>query len=199
MGRLISYCHIRDNKILKDGKDYYQHEGTLDDFLTGAYVQMNVAYPKFYKMDRLSKLGFLASEIILGSSKNYSGDSTAVVLSNSSSSLDSDIHYWETVKTQASPSLFVYTLPNIMIGEICIRQGIKGENLFFVSPEFDAVETCRYVDFLLDHGLADRCLAGWVEVTDSQADVFLYLTEKSPGAISDHTAAKILALYTWNH
>jgi len=198
MGRLISYCHIRDNKILKDGKVYYEHQGTLDDFMMSAYVQLNVAYPKFYKMDKLSKLGFLASEILLGPAKKYGGDSTAIVLSNCSSSLDTDIRYWETAKTQASPSLFVYTLPNIAIGEICIRHGIKGESIFFVSPKFDAEETTRYADFLFDHGIADYCLAGWVEVMDSQADVFLYLTEKSTGGISDFTAAKILALYTWN-
>ncbi|HLZ16249.1 MAG TPA: hypothetical protein VKQ08_04390, partial [Cyclobacteriaceae bacterium] len=184
---------------MKDGKVHCEHPGVgLDDFMMLAYDQLNGAYPKFYKMDRLSKLGFLGSEFLLGSTEKCPAYSTAVVLSNSSASLDTDLRYWESVKTQASPSLFVYTLPNIMIGEICIRQGIKGESMFFVSPQFDPQETASYVDLLFERGVADHCLAGWVEVLDGRADVFLYLTGKSNHGIADHTAAKMLELYTWN-
>src|SRR6185503_17555551 len=108
------------NKILKDGEVVLDLSGiSLDDFLLKAYDWVQLMYPKYYKMDRLSKLGLLASEILL---KEYKRDaSTAVVLSNAHSSLDTDLRFWESAKTQASPSLFVYTLPNIVAGEICIR------------------------------------------------------------------------------
>jgi hypothetical protein len=191
MDSTIPYCHIRNNKIVKDGKCLLDLPGIpLDDFLLETYSWLKVDYPKFYKMDTLSKLGFLASEILL-SKKSYATDSIALVLSNSSSSLDTDKRYWETVKIHASPSLFVYTLPNIVMGEICIRHGIKGESIFFVTPKFDAEWITSYVDLLWNEENIKYCLAGWVEVMGDQADVFLYLADKS----SVQSANKISELY----
>ncbi len=189
--KIISHCNIRNNKIWKDQEIIFE-KGSVspDDFILEAYSVLKIAYPKFYKMDRLSKLGFLAAEILLsGLQKKYEADQIALVLSNSNSSLDTDLRYWDTVKTLASPSLFVYTLPNIVAGEICIRHGIKGENLFFVSPQFDAQWIASYVDLLLRSGKAKCCLAGWIDVLDDRADVFLYLTDQSI------PASKLLELY----
>ena len=202
MGSIISYCHIKENKILKDGAMILEHpEIPLDDFMLEAFSTLIITYPKFYKMDRLSKLGFLASEILLQeeSIKNNDG-SVAVVLSNSNSSLDTDIRFWEGTKKQASPSLFVYTLPNIVIGEICIRHRLKGENIFFISPEFDSNLIFNYAELLINSGKADRCLAGWINVLGEQADVFLYLAERATGQQLDHNPKKILELYhSWNN
>jgi hypothetical protein len=198
MGRIISYCHIRNNKISKEGSIVFEDQtGTLDDFLEKAYSAMNLSYPKFYKMDRLSKLGFLASEMLL---KGKSlPESTAIVLANAHSSLDTDIRYWQTTKSQASPSLFVYTLPNIVVGEICIRHRIKGENLFFISSQFDPHCIANNVDLILENTEAKYCLAGWVDVMENHADVFLYLAEKSEEKDSNHTPEKITELYSWKN
>ena len=93
-------------------------------------------------MDSLSKLGWLAAEILLKDSFNKEALSvrkmSGLVFANANSSLDTDIKYYETAKDIASPALFVYTLPNIVIGEICIRHNFKGENAFFISEQFDA-------------------------------------------------------------
>ena len=48
-----------------------------------------------------------------------------LVLSNANASLDVDLKYAKTMQTGASPALFVYTLPNIVIGEISIRIILK--------------------------------------------------------------------------
>lgn len=181
MQNITPYCIIRNNKIWKNGGIIFEEQGvSLDDFLLEAYSTLKITYPKFYKMDRLSKSGFLGAEILLGGlPKRWDTNQAALVLANSNSSLDTDIRYWDTVKTLASPSLFVYTLPNIVAGEICIRHGIKGENLFFVSPKFDVELMTSYVDILLNKGKAKCCLAGWIDVLDGRVDVFLYLTYQS--------------------
>ena len=180
MASVPSYCSIRNNKIVQNGTIFFERPGVpLDDFMSDAYSRLDVAYPRFYKMDRLSKLGFLASEILLGQCSPKLNSNTAVVLSNANSSLDTDLRYWESVKTQASPSLFVCTLPNIVAGEICIRNGFKGENVFFVLPNFDPAWTDGIVTQIFEHGNASHCLAGWVDVLGDQADVFLYLTDHS--------------------
>ena len=199
MSDIISYCRIRNNKILKDGGVVFEDQtGSLDEFMEKAYSVLHAAYPKFYKMDRLSKLGFLASELLLKGS-DFSPASTAVVLSNANSSLDTDIRYWQSAKNQPSPALFVYTLPNIVGGEICIRHGIKGENIFFVSAQFDPVWITNNVNLILDNNRAKHCLAGWVDVMGNHADVFLYLAKNSEGKVGNHTPEKLSELYSWKN
>src|SRR5258706_16052189 len=115
-------------------------------------------------MDNLSKLGWLASEILLKDNfraEKYQPEETGLVLANANASLDTDLKYFETVKDIPSPSVFVYTLPNIMIGEICIRNNFKGENSFFVSPEFDAAFLEQYVNDLMDNNVLQVCICGW--------------------------------------
>lgn len=153
----------------------------LDTFLTDWYIQLGSNYPKFFKMDRQSKLGFLATEILLDHrqlSGEYSSESVGIILSNAQASLDTDQRYFESAKTFPSPGLFVYTLPNIVAGEISIRHKIKGETAFFVSASFDAEWMASYVSLVMTNPTTQACIAGWVDIKDQQADVLLYLTEK---------------------
>ena len=57
-------------------------------------------YPKFFKMDPLSRLGFVASELLLGEEKPRKQDceDRAVVLFNRSASLADDLLYQETIQ-----------------------------------------------------------------------------------------------------
>ena len=192
-----TYCQIRSNKIYKDGKLVAGFTDlSLDDFLLKAYDHFQLNYPKYYKMDRQSKLGLLASEILLKGLDRATN--TSVVLSNASSSLDTDIKFWASVKTQASPSLFVYTLPNIVAGEICIRNSFKGESIFFITSQFDAEQTVSYVNIISKEEQGD-CVAGWVEVLNDDTEVFLYLAGQSPNGLP-HTTEKISELYqTWKN
>jgi hypothetical protein len=202
MSNVVSWCSIKNNKILKDGKTVAEFSGlSFDDFLLKAYDHFALNYPKFYKMDRQSKLGVLATEILLnGMSEVHRGSQTAVVLSNASASLDTDLRFWESAKTQASPSLFVYTLANIVAGEICIKNGFKGESIFFVSPQFNPSWTASYVDMILTSQKTSTCLAGWVDVLAEDGEVFLYLADNSNVAGQTHTGEKIAELYqSWKN
>lgn len=152
--------------------------------LTEIYEHLQPAYPKFYKMDQLSKLGWLATEILLNQEfrdRNYPPDKVGIVLSNANASLDTDIRYYETVKDIASPALFVYTLPNIVAGEISIRHRLKGENAFFIFDRFNAGFIQQYVAGLLNNDNLQACICGWVETLGKQLDAALFLVEKIPG------------------
>ena len=149
MNYITRFVHIRESSLIRQGEVVYQGESErLDVFLDGAFQSLSPGYPKFHKMDTSSKLGLLASEMLLDGmmlKDFYSPKEIALVLANAHASLDTDIRYFESTKTMASPALFVYTLPNIVAGEICIRHGIKGENAFFVGPAFDAAQTQKHV------------------------------------------------------
>ncbi|MEQ8304688.1 MAG: hypothetical protein RIB47_14940 [Cyclobacteriaceae bacterium] len=202
---VTSFCSIRNRQIVKDGQIVFRsEEGLLQAFLEKAYSELKLSYPRFYKMDRLSQLGWLASEIIFGGGSYPPNlpdlNKVGLVLANRNSSLDSDIAFHQSISKVPSPSLFVYTLPNIVLGEICIRNGFKGENAFFVQESFDTSFLVSYVDMILSNGNNAKCLAGWVDVLGEDHDVFLYFVEKIARSRSlEHDSSKLLKLYntTW--
>jgi hypothetical protein len=197
---ITRYSRITNRLLVDQGTVIYRNdEGTFNDFLEGSFASLSVVYPKFYKMDHLSQLGFLAMEVLARESQvkqRYAPEQVALVLSNSHASLDTDNVYFKSTKTMASPALFVYTLTNIVTGELCIRHGIKGENAFFVFPQFDSEQLCDYVDMVLASEKTQACVAGWVDVIGDQHDVFLYLVEKqNKHNALEHRAEQLQKLY----
>ncbi|MFT3946248.1 MAG: hypothetical protein QM763_04670 [Agriterribacter sp.] len=178
---ITTYSIISGNIASKDGAVLFAELSlSPQDFFLALYKHLQTDYPKFYKMDNLCKLGFLATEILLhGKNINeaYEKTKTGIVLSNANASLDADIAYFESVKNIPSPAQFVYTLPNIVIGEISIRHGFKGENAFFVAEEFDAALPEFYVSDLFKRKSIDCCIAGWVDFLGQSYKAVLYLVE----------------------
>ncbi|MET7000841.1 hypothetical protein [Chitinophaga defluvii] len=193
-------CIIREHGVTLNGQRIWEAntDMELQEFLRSGYDRFSGQYPKFHKMDALSKLGWLAAEVLLQTSDmtSYAPEEVGLVLSNRSASLDTDLRYYDTVKEFASPALFVYTLPNIVIGEICIRHGFKGEHTFFVSDSFNAAFMTAYVQQLLATTPLQACLCGWVEVMEQAYEVVMYLVEKQelPGA-KELNEQQVTALY----
>lgn len=180
-GYITSSCIISNGTVFKNGESLFESgEPDINAFLLLVYQYFRFNYPKFYKMDNLSKLGWLASEVLLKDFKkeNYAAEEIGLVLANRNSSLDDDIKYWESAKEVASPSLFVYTLPNIVIGEICIRNNFKGEHAFYIQEHFDAGFIAKQVNYLLDNDILQACICGWVDVLGEEYKAVLYLVEK---------------------
>ena len=199
MSTISGFARIRMGKIELDGLPCFQSHGrSVEEFLMDAYAGLAVNYPKYFKMDQLSRLGFLAAHVLISKYRltDYTPFETAVILSNANSSLDSDLKYFAASKKASSPALFVYTLPNIVAGEICIRHTIKGENAFFVTPSFDAEFLFQYVSSTMSDGVTKACIAGWVDVLREQYDVLLYLVEEDERGLKlRHTADEIKRLY----
>lgn len=181
-------CVISDHVIYKNGQPVFEEKSLdLPEFLIAAYRHFGLQYPKYFKMDNLSKLGWLANEILLQGSfdkEKYKPEDIGIVLSNTNSSLDTDIKYYETTKTIASPAQFVYTLPNIVIGEISIRHHFKGEHAFFIFEDFDAGFIEQYVGSLVNNNILQCCICGWVEVLGENYQAALFLIEPDKSADS---------------
>lgn len=193
-------CIIRHHSVERNGQPVYAHEvpqADLQDFLRGLYDRFSGQYPKFHKMDLLSKLGWATTEILLQDMPmdQYTPEDTGVILANASSSLDTDEKYFDTVQEIASPALFVYTLPNIVIGEISIRHKFKGENAFFVAERFDIPFVTGYAAQLLESGAVKAVVCGWVEQYHASHEAAFYLMETAPRGMalpySAETAEKL--------
>jgi hypothetical protein len=190
---ITSYCSISNGIVELNGErvyEDYQHENAVD-FLKTTYKHFQLAYPKFYKMDSLCKLAFITSELLLKSNKiaeKYATDEIAIIITNSASSLEIDTEHQQTISDTEnyfpSPAVFVYTLPNILIGEIAIRNNIKGENTFFIFDKFDAHFMSSYINSMLNTEKAKCCIAGWVNFYENKYEAYLYTVESSGTAKS---------------
>lgn len=165
-----------------------QHTGK--NLLVELYKKYNMQYPKFFKMDTLCKLGFVASELLLdaeGAPRFEPTDTRAVVLANASSSLCNDTHYQATIEHAEtyfpSPALFVYTLPNIVTGEIAIRNKYFGETSFYIYPQFTPQVLAQLQTLAFGDAHTQSALVGWVECSaDNVFEAQLYLMDRNHNA-----------------
>ncbi|HEY6143038.1 MAG TPA: 3-oxoacyl-ACP synthase [Flavobacterium sp.] len=179
-----SFCKIQNNEIILDGKSIFKLEPTsFSEFSKKAYQDLEISYPKFFKMDSLSKLALLGAELLLKNETNpLKENNTALLFANKSSSLDTDVKYQNSISDAEnyfpSPAVFVYTLPNICLGEISIKHQLKSENSFFIFDTFNPAFMMNYANVLLDSKKADKVLCGWVEYFDEEYKAFLYLVAR---------------------
>lgn len=179
-----SFCTIQNNQISLNGKVVFSTEPTVfNDFSKKAYQHLEMNYPKFFKMDNLSKLAFLGAELLLKTEEDSSTENnTALVFANKSSSLDTDMKYQNSISDlenyYPSPAVFVYTLPNICLGEISIKHQLKSENSFFIFADYNPEFMEKYSSILLETKKADKVLCGWVEYYNEDYKAFLYLVDK---------------------
>lgn len=158
-------------------------ETTGKELLNEVYHKKVGNYPKFYKMDSLSKLGFIASELLLqaeGKERFKDDESRSVILFNKTSSLISDKAHQAAISNSKnffpSPSVFVYTLPNIVTGEIAIRNKYYGETSLYILPERNEA----LINEILTASFQDKCtqsiITGWLDCpneTNFIADLYI--------------------------
>lgn len=170
----IKFIRIKDNRIISSEGLLFETKDKLESakFMSQAYKFFGMNYSKFFKMDGLSKAGIIAAELL--SEKIILERNTGLVFSNSSSSLDTDLRFQESMQDFASPSVFVYTLPNIVLGEISIRHSIQSENAFFITEEFDPELMLDYAEIHLKNLACENVLCGWLNLHNNEYDVFLW-------------------------
>jgi len=130
--------------------------------LTDIYKQTIGGYPRFYKMDILSRLAFVAVEML--SDEVHEGSS--LILFNHSSSMVSDRQFLSTISGPdffPSPSVFVYTLPNIAAGEVAIRHHLQGETSFYILPNKDEALMQQILEASLRASGATSAICSWID------------------------------------
>jgi hypothetical protein len=184
---IASSCTITPQAVHKNGQPLLVNDSiSFGEYVKQIYQSTGVVYPKFFKMDDLCKLCFLSCEILLSDieeARFWEGSKVAVVMANKTSSLHTDRKHFDTFKDRnqyfPSPALFVYTLPNIMLGEICIRHKITGENTCFLMENFDADFFNHYVHDLFNTENYEFCIAGWVDYQPEKYESHLMLVRKA--------------------
>ena len=205
---ITSYTRIHRQAIQSNNQIVFTHTGDEPAFATEAYKHLQLSYPKFHKMDLLCKAGLLAAETAIKDHSFLEGKDlsrVAIVLANHASSLETDRQHQRSISDKTnyfpSPAVFVYTLPNIVIGELSIKYKITGENAFFVCEQFDGELLHTYTETLLKSGYTDAVIAGWVDVDQAHIDALIYLAERATDSnkntnFKPHSFETIQQLYT---
>lgn len=166
---------IMPDKLVLDG-NRIEHEAIGDSILTEMYRRYVGNYPKFFKMDGLSRLAFIAAEMLLKPSETIleptGTEPDAIVLFNHSSSTVSDHEHARLALCDksgyASPSVFVYTLPNIAVGEIAIRHHLTGETALYILPDEDERLMEQIVRTSFHDPDTKTILTGWVDFENNR-------------------------------
>ena len=192
---------ISSGKVLVNGRAL-EHESSGSDMLTEIYRGHIADWPKFFKMDTLSKVGFVATELLLKErnevrlgGEEYSS-ARAIMLFGTTASLCADRNYQATIQDAAayypSPALFVYTLPNIVTGEIAIRNHYRGETQFLVVESFDARQMAFHVQCAMQDSVTESVLTGWVDSTgNDDFECFMTLVSREQAQDADRLAEQL--------
>lgn len=158
---------VESGRILLDDKVVFTSQSDdFQDFIRTAFKTVCGPNMKFYKMDSLSKLGYVASEVLLDGIE-YGEEDCGLILSGVYGSLDTDIRHQQIIDTEtdasASPAVFVYTLPNVVEGEISIRHHIKGENTWFWSDDRTLSDMREYAALSMSAQDMKYCIVGHID------------------------------------
>ena len=149
--------------------------------LTQIYRQEVGDYPKFFKMDVLSRLGILLTErLVAGEECRFQPrEDRAVLVFSREGCLANDRHYVASMEDFPSPALFVYTLPNIVSGEISIRNKYAGETSAFVLEKYDEEAIFALVRQAFQDPVTQSAVVIWADcASDTQWDARGWLVER---------------------
>lgn len=198
---IISYCRMTNDKLIVNGKNVTTYK-TPGLQLSDIYHDFDIQYPKFFKMDNLCKAGFIAAELLLKDvdfDREQIKDSWAVSCIERSSSLDDDKQFQNTIRDAEnyypSPAIFVYTLANIVTGELAIRHKIGGESSCYIMEKLVADKFVSLMNLSFQDKQTEYILGGWIDFLDGQCDVLMMLIQKDKETAQPFTPEQIKQLY----
>jgi 3-oxoacyl-(acyl-carrier-protein) synthase len=134
-------------------------------YIKGLFASVSEPYMKFSKMDDYCRLGTTAVQLLLdkvGGLSQYDPYEIALIVNTDTGCIESDLAHWDNITADeyvSSPAIFVYTLPNVVAGEICIKNKFKGEGVTLVGNTDDPKT------------IVERFCGG----TDTKAAIYLYV------------------------
>lgn len=177
--------NLNSETLLIDGSEVAKSSHS-EPFLSELYHSAKIDYPKFFKMDVLCKAGFIASEFLLNTencSRFNPRSDRSILLFNKNSSFVTDSAFTKTIANKddffPKPSLFVYTLPNIVTGEIAIRNKYFGATELVILPEKDYQIMASTIERAFCDKETNSLLTGWIDASaNDNYEVELYIIEK---------------------
>ena len=174
---MIAHCKIEDGVVELNGTrvEYTSHSGV--NWKKNIYKHLRFDYPKFFKMDDLSKVSLLCMELLKTSSslKGYDESELSMIFANKTASTFTDNKFVSSLENRVpSPSLFVYTLPNVCVGELTIKNAFHGSSSFYISNALSDLPLQELIQIEFNKG-SKLVLTGWVEKSEDEDSGLFFL------------------------
>ena len=179
----VRRVQISQGQVNVDGTSVFVSSQTdFHTFSRESFKSRGEANMKFYKMDDLCKLGYLASAWLLDGIE-YGEEECGIVMSGKYGCLDTDIRHQQIIDSEgdssASPAVFVYTLPNVVAAEISIRHHIKGENIWFWSEDKTMSDIKKYASIMTASRDLKYCIAAHIDFINGDYFAIFELLENT--------------------
>lgn len=162
----IHSVHLTESALTIDDRMIpLEHSGKA--ILTEIYKTRLDDYPKFYKMDVFNRLVYVASQLLVKEENaEVQDEKRAIILFNRDTTVVADRKHistiWDRSEFFPSPSLAIFTLPNIVAGEVAIRNHYKGETSFYILDHKDDVLMRHIVEATFNCSSVRSMITGWV-------------------------------------
>ena len=157
--------------IVNDSVVFSDKSADFGTFIREAFKSRGENNMKFYKMDDLCKLGYVAAAWLLDGIE-FGEEECGMVLSGKYGCLDTDMKHQQIIDKEgdaaSSPAVFVYTLPNVVAGEISIRHHIKGENTWFWSDDRTMSDLNHYASLMAGASDLRYCIIGHLDFLNGE-------------------------------
>lgn len=157
--------------IVNDSVVFSDKSADFGTFIREAFKSRGENNMKFYKMDDLCKLGYVAAAWLLDGIE-FGEEECGMALSGKYGCLDTDMKHQQIIDREgdaaSSPAVFVYTLPNVVAGEISIRHHIKGENTWFWSDDRTMSDLKHYASLMVGASDLRYCIIGHLDFLNGE-------------------------------
>lgn len=157
--------------LVNDSTVFSDKSADFGTFIREAFKSRGENNMKFYKMDDLCKLGYVAAAWLLDGLE-FGEEECGMVLSGKYGCLDTDMKHQQIIDKEgdaaSSPAVFVYTLPNVVAGEISIRHHIKGENTWFWSEDRTMSDLKHYASLMAGASDLRYCIIGHLDFLNGE-------------------------------
>ena len=157
--------------IVNDSVVFSDKSADFGTFIREAFKSRGENNMKFYKMDDLCKLGYVAVAWLLDGIE-FGEEECGMVLSGKYGCLDTDMKHQQIIDKEgdaaSSPAVFVYTLPNVVAGEISIRHHLKGENAWFWSDDRTMSDLKHYASLMAGASDLRYCIIGHLDFLNGE-------------------------------
>ena len=181
-----SWCQIHSDTVSLNGETIQFQLSSGMCWKKQLYKNLDLDYPKFYKMDDLSKLCVLGVSMLEkdGALDEYGEEDVSMIFCNSNASTYTDILFKDSLEGQIpSPSLFVYTLPSVCIGELTILKQYYGSGCFYVSNCISSLPLKELIEIELSKGYKS-VLISWLD-RSKEKDFALFFIFENPASDED--------------
>ena len=123
---------------------------------------------RFFKMDLYSRLAYVGTSILAKDALEASApEDRALVIFTQNGSVLADRKHLSTFANPdeffPSPAVFINTLPNVVLGEIAVKNSIKGETTLVLLPARDEMTMQRIINATVSAARPSALICGWMD------------------------------------